>query len=122
VPVPSGENFDYRLENAGARPLAVEIYRLADGEEGLRHCRSGAKSLTCSVRSSSTVRSGYLIIAPQQFTLRKAERAVIVKDFVDEIVAAIQARPGEAKFTQGRWTIHKEDNLTGGGLWGWEQV
>src|SRR5438445_1859132 len=113
VPVPSGENFDYRVESAGAQPLAVEIYRLAEGEElaALAMWQKVIDSLKKELEGRSL--SGYIISAPQQFTLRKAEMVTVAKGLADEIVAAIQAHPDEAKFTQGRWTIHRADGVTG---------
>lgn len=118
VPVLSGENFDYRIASAGAQPLAVEIYRLAEGEElaALAMWQKVIDSLKKELEGRNL--SGYIVSASQQFTLRKAEFATVVKELAEEIVGAIKAHPDEAKFKQGRWTIHKADGVTGIGFIG----
>lgn len=113
VSVPSGENFDYKLESAGVQPLAVEIYRLADGEELASLALWGRVIDLLKKELEGRDVSGYVISGPQQFTLRKAEIAALVKELADEIVAAIRAHSGEAEFKQGRWTIHKADGVSG---------
>src|SRR5215467_3323666 len=113
VPVPSGENFDYRLETAEVQPLAVEIYRLAEGEElaALAMWQKVIDLLKKELESRNV--TGYMVVAPQHFTLRKADLAGLVQELADEIVAAIQAHPGETEFKQGRWTLQKADGVTG---------
>jgi len=113
VPVPSGENFDYRIESAGAQPLAVEIYRLAEGEElaALAMWRKVIDSLKKELERRNL--SGYIVSAPRQFTLRKAEFAAAVKELADEVATAIETHRDEAKIEQGRWTIQKAEGVTG---------
>ena len=101
------------MTSSHLNPLAVEIYRLADGEE-LATLSLWSKVIDLLKKELATRKvSGYVIGAPQQFTLRKAELATVVTELADEIVAAIQAHPDEAKFTQGRWTLHKTESITG---------
>ena len=114
VPVATGENFDYRVEGSGGQKLAVEIFRLTDGEELAIYATWGRVVGALKRELETRAITGYLISSTTlRFSVTRPQLSAFVSGLADQIVAAIKGHPDEAELRLEKFILRKVDSVSG---------
>lgn len=113
VPVATGENFDYRVEDGITQKLAVEIYRLAEGEELATSAMWGRVVELLQTELEKRRVEGWVISTPLQFTVSRAQLAAFAGSLADQIVAALAKHADKTEFKEGGMSFRKADEVSG---------